>query len=101
MFFYQQSWPPFLYTSRSSSFPVVQVNVEIKFRGKKDSLSPDGHVIYRWNERGAWNAKFHLSYIISPPLPDGLTPDSLPLPQDLYGQRPVVHWRDNQIFSDG
>ena len=31
--------------------------------------------------------------------PDGLTP--FPLPQSLYGQRSVVHWRNNQIFSDG
>ena len=34
-------------------------------------------------------------------LPDGLTPDSLPPSQSLYGKRSVVDWRDNQIFSDG
>ena len=32
--------------------------------------------------------------------PDGLTPDSLPLPQSLHGQRPVVRWRHDQFFSD-
>ena len=45
----------------------------IKFSGKKDSLlllffflskSPGGHVIYRRNERGEWNAKFYFSYNI-------------------------------------
>ena len=59
-------------------------------------------LIYRRNERGAWNAKFHLNYnILLPRRADSwlLTPSSLS--QSLYSQRSVVGWRHNQIFSDG
>ena len=54
------------------------------------SKRPDGHVIYRPHERGAWNAKFHLSY-------------DLPLPRlaDFWLLSPSPSVRYNQIFSDG
>ena len=74
MFFFQRNWSPLLFIFRSSSFPVIQVNVDIKILWKERlvvvvvvvflSKSPGGHVIYRRNERGAWNAKICLSYSI-------------------------------------
>ena len=76
----------------------------LKFSGKKDLFfffkRPGGHVIYRRNERGAWNANFspqpfhtapQTGWLLTPlPLP-------LPLPQSLYGQRSVVRWRHNKF----
>ena len=65
MFFYQRNWSALLFIFRSSSFPVFQVNEDIKIWGKERpvllllfllfflSKSPGGHVIYRRNERGA------------------------------------------------
>ena len=65
MFFYQRNWSPLLFIFRSSSFPVFQVNEDIKIWGKERlglllllllfflSKSPGGHVIYRRTERGA------------------------------------------------
>ena len=35
MFFFQQNWSPLLFISRSSSFPVIQVNVDIKLKWKE------------------------------------------------------------------
>ena len=80
MFFYQRNWSPLLFIFRYSSFPVFQVNEDIKIWGKERlgllllllllfflSKSPGGHVIYLRNERGAWNAKFHLSFNILVP----------------------------------
>ena len=66
MFFYQRNWSALLFIFRSSSFPVFQVNEDIKIWGKERlvllllllllfflSKSPGGHVIYRRTERGA------------------------------------------------
>ena len=56
-------------------------------------------MIYLRNERGAWNAKFHLSYnILLPRRVDFWLPS--PLPQRLYG-REIVRWRHKHIFLDG
>ena len=110
MFFYQRNWSPFLFISRSSSFPVVEVNVEIKFSGKKNSLSPDGHVTYP-KKAGCLKCEIsHLSYIIippsRPPFP-GLTPVSLPPPpgsvrlefgRTLTSQPNFLGWIEYQIF---
>ena len=73
MFFCQRNWSPLLFISRSSSFPIIWVNVHSKIKWKERltsllllffSKSPGSHVIYRQNKRGAWNAKFDLSYNI-------------------------------------
>ena len=61
MCFFQRNWFPLLFISRSSSLPVIQVNVDIKILWKESlfffslSKSPGAHVIYRRIERGAWN----------------------------------------------
>ena len=54
-------------------------------------------MIYRRNERGAWNAKISPQLQHTPP-PTSWLLTSLPLPQSLYGQRSVVRWRHDQIF---
>ena len=65
MFFFKRNCSPLLFISRSSSFLVIQVNVDIKIlverkiRGFFSSFffslseSPGGHVISRQIERGA------------------------------------------------
>ena len=88
MFFFQQNWSPFLFISRSSPFPVIQVNVDIKIKWKERliffvcfflSKSLGSHAIYRWNELGAWNADFHLSYnILLPWWADASLPSTSP-----------------------
>ena len=99
MFFFQRNWSPLLFISRSSSFPVIQVNVDwwkerlVFFF----STSPGGHMIYRRNERGAWSAKISPQLQHTPP-PTSWLLTSLSLPQSLYGQRSVVRWRHDQIF---
>ena len=74
----------------------------LKFSGKKDLFfffkRPGGHVIYRRNERGAWNANFSPQPFHTAPQTGWLlTPLPLPLPQSLYGQRSVVRWRHNKL----
>ena len=92
MFFFQRNLSPLLFISRCSSFPipVIQVNVDNKILWKERlvfvvvvvvflSKSPGGHVIYRRNERGAWNAKFYLSYnILLPRRADSWLPSPSP-----------------------
>ena len=98
MFFFQRNWSPLLFISRSSSFPVIQVNVD----WWKERLffffstSPGGHMIYRRNERGAWSAKISPQLQHTPP-PTSWLLTSLSLPQSLYGQRSVVRWRHNKF----
>ena len=55
MFFFQRNWSLLLFIFRSSSFPVIQVNVDIKIEWKERlvfcfflilSKSPGGHEIY-------------------------------------------------------
>ena len=97
MFFFQRNWSPLLFISHSSLSLLSKLTYTLKFSGKKDSFfvvvvvflskHQRGHVIYRPNERGAWNAKFHLSY--------NMTSDSLS--QRLCG-REDVRWHHNQIF---
>ena len=83
MCFFQRNWFPLLFISRSSSFPVIQVNVDIKILWKERLVfffkSPGAHVIYRRIERGAWNAKISPQLQHTPP-PTGwlLTPSPSP-----------------------
>jgi len=53
--FFQRNWSPLLFISRSSSFPVIQVNVDIVERKTRFFFpkSPGGHMIYYQNVRGA------------------------------------------------
>ena len=84
MFFFQRNWFPLLFISRSSSLPVIQVNIDIKILWKERLFffslkSPGAHVIYRRIERGAWNAKI-LPQLQHTPPPTGwlLTPSPSP-----------------------
>ena len=70
MFFFQWNGCPLFLISRSSSFSVFHVNVDIKTSRKKNSAlllhlfllkSAGAHTIYRRNVRGAWSEKFHHS----------------------------------------
>ena len=58
MFFFQRYWSPLFFVSRSSSFSVIQVNVDIKIKSKERvgfvvvvfiSKSPGSYAIYRRN----------------------------------------------------
>ena len=82
MFFFQRNWFPLLFISRSSSLPVIQVNVDIKILWKERlvffclKVRPCN---FPPNRAGCLKCKnFTSSKTYSSP--DGLTRDPLPLP---------------------
>ena len=78
MLFFQRNWSPLFFISRSSSFFVIHVNVDIKSKSKERigfivvvvvvffffiSKSPGGYAIYRGNARVLEMQNFTLPYI--------------------------------------
>ena len=86
MFFFQPNWSPLLFISRSSSFPVIQVNVDIKIKWKERLI----FLLFVFSSLKVWAAmRFTAENSGVPEMqtftsaityssPDGLTPDSLP-----------------------
>ena len=108
MFFLQQNWSPLWFICRSSSFSVIQVNVDIKIKWK-ERLS---FLLFVFSSLKVWLAMWFtaetsrvlemqtLTSAITYSSPDGLTPDSFPLPQSLYGRCLIIRWRHDQFFLD-
>ena len=103
MFFFQRNWSLFLFIYCSSSFPVIQVNVDIKIEWKERlvfccflfSLKVRAAMRFTTELRGVLEMQNFTSAInILLPWPA----DSFP---PLYGQHSVVRWHHNQIFLDG
>ena len=61
MFFFQRNWSPLVFISRSSSFSVIHVNVDIEIKSKETGIGfvvvvfiskrPGSYAIYRRNAR--------------------------------------------------
>ena len=74
-FFFQQTWSPLFFISRSRSFSIIHVNVDVKIYFKERigfvvvvfflCKSPDSHAhaIYRRNARGLEMQNFLLTYM--------------------------------------
>ena len=90
MFFFQPNWSPLLFISRSSSFPVIQVNVDIKIKWKERLIL----LLFVFSSLNVWAAMRFTAETSGVPemqtftsaitysSPDGLTPDSLPPPPE-------------------
>ena len=84
MFFFQPNWSPLLFISRSSSFPVIQVNVDIKIQWKERLI----FLLFVFSSLKVWAAMRLTAETSGVPemqtftstitysSPDGLTPDS-------------------------